>query len=162
MSAQFAEDTHGVLQGSLRRLDSLPSVISLAPTATAGEAVTEMINNRVGCVLVTEDSKLVGLFSERDVLTRLVAKGLNPAKVVLQDVMTSDPECLTRDSKLAFVLNKMTVGGFRHIPIVDDQSNPEAVVSMRDVVEYVVSFYANLVFNLPDSERGKPSSREGA
>ena len=56
----------------------------------------------------------------------------------------------------------MTVRGFRHIPIVDDQNNPEAVVSMREVVEYVVSFYAILVFNLPDSETGKPSSREGA
>ena len=154
--------THEVLAGSLRRLDSLQAVISLAPTATVEEAVSDMIRNRVGCVLVTEGSKLLGLFSERDVLTRIVAKGLNPGEVVLKDVMTANPESLTRDSRIVFALNKMTVGGFRHIPIVNDKGHPEAVVSMRDVVEHVVSFYANVIFNLPDSERIIPSSREGA
>lgn len=153
---------HEVLAGTLRRLDSLQSVISLTGTDTVEDAVSAMIDGRVGCVLVTEAGKLVGLFSERDLVTRVVANGLNPSNVVLREVMTQDPEVLTRDSQIVFALNKMTVGGFRHIPIVNSEGRPEAVVSMRDVVEHVVSFYADAVFNLPASEQNIPTSREGA
>lgn len=153
---------HEVLAGTLRRLDSLQSVISLRGTDTVQDAVAAMIDRSVGCVLVTEDNKLLGLFSERDLVTRVVAKGLDPSHVALAEVMTKEPEALTRDSRIVFALNKMTVGGFRHIPIINSEGRPEAVVSMRDVVEHVVSYYADLVFNLPASEQNIPTSREGA
>ena len=72
-----------------------------------------------------------------------------PAETPIVDVMTPDPECLCFDDEIVFALNKMTVGGFRHVPILDEDGVPTAVVSMRDVVDHIVSYYSDEVFNLP-------------
>lgn len=122
-----------------------------------------MIQNRMGAILIVDDNKLVGLFSERDVLTRVVAQGRIPAETPIVDVMTPDPECLCFDDEIVFALNKMTVGGFRHVPILDEDGAPTAVVSMRDVVDHIVSYYSNEVYNLPATPESRVSStREGA
>lgn len=149
-----------ILHGSLQSLESLQPVVALCPTTTVADAVAEMIERRVGCVVVTDQGKLVGIFSERDVLTRIVAPGLKPSDVTLSKVMTENPETLTYDNEIVFALNKMTVGGFRHVPIVDDEGNPAAVVSMRDIVAHLVSFHADVVYNLPDNPVF-PSTRDG-
>ena len=110
-----------------------------------------------------ENEKLMGLFTERDVLTRVVAQDLELASTPIADVMTADPECLSFDHELVFALNKMTVGGYRHVPILNNEGAPVAVVSMRDVMEHIVSFFATEVFNLPDDpEDSFTSEREGA
>ena len=153
-----------VIRGSIRELSGLQEeVVALDSKATVAEAVTAMIDNRVGAVLIIEDQKLLGLFSERDVLTRVVAQGRELAETPLVDVMTPDPECLSFDHKLVFALNKMTVGGYRHIPILDKEGVPIAVISMRDVMEHIVSFFATEVFNLPDDpDDSVTRKREGA
>jgi CBS domain-containing protein len=153
-----------IIRGSIRELSGLhDQVVALDRTATVADAVSAMIENRVGAVLILEDQKLLGLFSERDVLTRVVAQGRVPSETPIVDVMTPDPECLSFDHKLVFALNKMTVGGFRHVPILNKEGVPIAVVSMRDVVEHIVSFFATDVFNLPnDPNDSFTSEREGA
>jgi CBS domain-containing protein len=76
--------------------------------------------------------------------------------------MTPDPECLSYEHEIVFALNKMTVGGFRHVPILNDDGVPVAVLSMRHLVEHIVSYYSDEVYNLPPAEDGFTSSREGA
>ena len=158
------EPAADIIQGSIRNLAGLNEhVFSLVRTATVADAVTAMIQERVGAVLIVEEGQLFGLFTERDVLTRVVAAGLIPSETPLVDVMTSKPECLSFDDEMVFALNKMTVGGFRHIPILDAQGAPTAVVSMRDVVEHIVSYFSTEVFNLPGHPEGSfTSKREGA
>jgi CBS domain-containing protein len=105
-----------------------------------------------GCVLVTEDgslaSPLVGIFTERDVLLRIVDRGKNPATLPLEAVMTTDPEVLNLNGTIAHALNKMSVGGFRHVPVVDEDNRPVFVISVRDIVEFLVEAFPREVLTL--------------
>jgi CBS domain-containing protein len=156
----------GLLQEPLKRLVARKPLI-FAPTDTATDAMRAMQRERRGCVLITSDgtpgSRLVGIFSERDVLYRIVDRGRNPANLPLGEVMTADPESLPAEASIAWVLNKMAVGGFRHVPVVDTAERPVFVISVRDVVAFLVDFFPNDVLNLPP-EYGPPRSakREGA
>jgi CBS domain-containing protein len=116
----------------------------------------------VGCVLVEEDGRLTGIFTERDVLTKIVGTNLDIDRTSVNAVMTPDPESLRLDDRLSYALNKMSVGGFRHIPLVDDDGHPVGAVSMRNVVDYMVDLFPAEVLNLPPEPRGIARAREGA
>ena len=77
--------------------------------------------------------------------------------------MTVDPETLSIHTTVAYVLNKMAVGGYRHVPVVDDEFRPAYVIAVRDVVSFLVDAFPREVLNLP-TEPGRPSTRarEGA
>ena len=142
-----------------------PLVLSMTSTVT--EAIRAMQADHTGCVVVTDDgtvnTKVNGIFTERDVLFRIVDRGRNPAHLPLQDVMTPNPETLSVRSAVAYALNKMSVGGFRNIPVVDDERRPAFVVSVRDVVEFLVEYFPREVLNLPPLEGAKSQqAREGA
>ncbi len=142
-----------------------PLVMSTQSTVT--EAMRAMQREHTACVLVTDDgttqTKLLGIFTERDVLFRIVDRGKNPATLPLSDVMTPDPEVLPDTASVASVLNKMSLGGFRHVPVVDHEHRPRCVVAVRDVVEYLVEAFPREVLNLPpETESKAPPSREGA
>ena len=126
-----------------------------------------MQTERRGCVLITEtgdaSSPLKGIFTERDVLYRIVGRGRNPQGLPLAEVMTENPEDVPEAASIAWVLNKMAIGGFRHVPVVDEEGRPSFVVSVRDIVEFLVDFFPDDVLNLPP-DFGPPRSkrREGA
>ena len=120
-----------------------------------------------GCVLITQDgtvaTPLVGIFTERDVLNRIIGQGRNPALIQLDEVMHEDPESLPTTASVAWVLNKMSVGGFRHVPVVDDDGRLAFVISVRDVVQFMVDHFPSEVLNLPpDYETPGFRAREGA
>lgn len=162
--------SEGFDAGLLReRLGVIPSQrpVTLAPDATVTEAMRAMQREHRGCVVVTDDgtraSKLVGIFTERDVLFRIVDKGRNPAALPIGEVMTPNPETLSVHATVAYVLNKMSVGGFRHIPVVDDEHRPTVVISVRDVVTFLVDAFPREVLNLPAEPAPPPQrAREGA
>jgi CBS domain-containing protein len=138
----------------------------LPASETATVAMRAMQREHRGCVIVTDDgtkhSKLLGIFTERDVLLRIVDRGKNPATLPIGEVMTPDPECLAVDSTVAHALNKMSVGGFRHVPVVDQEHRPAFVVSVRDVVEFLVAAFPREVLTLASSSGAAPKAREGA
>ncbi len=153
-----------LIQESLSELpEREPLVFSTGATVT--EAMRAMQREHRGCVLVTDDGtrncKLVGIFTERDVLNRIVDRGKNPATLPLSEVMTPDPDVLSVRSTIAYALNKMSVGGFRHVPVVDDEHRPARVVSVRDIVEFLVAAFPREVLNLPYQD-GSTRTREGA
>lgn len=161
----------GPFDSSLLRepLTDLPvrGAIVMAPDATVTEAMRAMQRDHRGCVIVTDDgtrdSKLIGIFTERDVLFRIVDRGRNPAALPLGEVMTPDPEVLSVRSTVAYALNKMSVGGFRHVPVVDEEHRPAFVVSVRDIVEFLVAAFPREVLNLPDVNAPRSQrAREGA
>jgi CBS domain-containing protein len=152
-----------ILSETLGLLSDVHPLVPVSPDDTVLVAVNAMISGRIGCALIMDGEKLVGLFSERDVLLKVVAKGLDAASLPVSDVMTPDPECLQHDDAIAYALNKMAVGGYRHVPILKDDGVPEAIVSMRDIVNYIVQFYPEEILALPDSPRGTiTTKREGA
>jgi CBS domain-containing protein len=137
--------------------------VCVAPTTTVRHAIEAMNEHRTGCVLVVYRERLLGVFTERDVLTRIVAKELNLDDICVEEVMTPEPECLTLDDGIAYALNLMSIGGFRHIPLVDQAGHPTGIVSMRDVVDFIVDLFPEAVLNLPPSpSHGIARSREGA
>jgi CBS domain-containing protein len=139
-----------------------PAVV-VNPQTSVADAVALMKEHGTGCVLVQVDHKLVGIFTERDVLFRVVGSKLDPARIPVADVMTPDPETLTLKDELAWVLNLMAVGGFRHVPIVDEDGRPVGVLSVKHIVERMVEFFPKDVLTLPPHP-GKDivRTREGA
>ena len=119
-----------------------------------------MRDERVGCVLVVENGALVGIVSERDLLMRAdEPRSARP----LREVMTPEPETLSPDDPIVYALNKMSVGGFRHVPLVDAEGRPVGVVSVKDVVNYIVDFFPNDVLTVPPSpaQQGVWHGRDG-
>lgn len=88
----------------------------------------------VGSIMVTNGGRLVGIFTERDALNRVLAPGLDPDTVRLADVMTADPQSVTPDHLLGHALHLMFEGGFRHMPVVDGEGAPVGMVSSRDAL----------------------------
>jgi len=167
-AARTRNFSSSLLQEPLRTLPSRTPIV-LSPQMSVTDAVRVMHTEHRGLVLITQDgtaaTKLIGIFTDRDVMNRIVDRGRNPATIALAEVMTTDPESLRPDSTIAWVLNKMAVGGFRHVPIVDEHGRPVFVVSVRDVVEFLVEFFPSEVLNLPPQpEYAAPQSttREGA
>ena len=152
-----AERSPGVFDARVLRepLSLLPtrSPICFKASDAVSEAMRAMQREHRGCVLITEDgtqrSPLTGIFTERDVLIRVIDRGRNPATLTLGEVMIKDIECLAVDASVAWVLNKMSVGGFRHVPAVDEEGCPVIIVSVRDVVEFLVQSFPSEILNLP-------------
>lgn len=148
-----------LLTARLSELDlRTPIVVTL--DATVVTAVNAMNEHRTGCVLVVQGGKLVGIFTERDVLTKVIFRNTSTSMTV-DSVMTRNPETLERTQTIACALNKMSVGGYRHIPVVE-RGQPVAVVSIRDLVDFLVELFPQSVLNMPPSpEKAIPKSRDG-
>lgn len=131
-------------------------------TAVA-EAIRLMKEHRTGCVLVLDGERLVGIFTERDMLYKMLGTPTDPAKTPVEALMTKNPEVLSMDDEVAYAIHKMGVGGFRHIPIVDRERRPVGVLSVKDVLDHMVGFFPHRILNLPP-EPGKDHARtpEGA
>ncbi len=167
IASERADETNAIeaeiLERPIRSLPSLREPI-LVERRTSLRAVIERLNQeRVGCVLIVDDARLVGVFTERDVLTKLVGTDHDMDRTAVETLMTRDPECLTLDDGIAYALNKMAVGGFRHIPLVDAEGHPAGIVAMRDIVEFMVELFPRGVLNLPPSpDLAIARTREGA
>ncbi|MCW5771527.1 MAG: CBS domain-containing protein [Rhodospirillaceae bacterium] len=95
--------------------------VTLPPTAMVKEACARMRERRVGAVLVTDAGRhLLGIFTGRDAICRVLAEGRDPAVTALADVMTPSPETMPPGSNAVEALRRMQDGGFRHIPVVDN------------------------------------------
>ena len=116
-----------------------PGVTSLSPTATVLEAATLMNTMGVGAVLVCESNRPVGIFTERDLLRRVVAAERLPSDVTLRDVMTTGLATCTRETEIEQCAAIMTERRIRHLPVVDDAGAVIGVVSIGDVVAHRVA-----------------------
>lgn len=104
--------------------------------ASVDEAIARMQADGVDCLLVTDYGALVGIFTDRDAILKVA--GRPTAGRTIADVMTHDPVILRSGDPVAVAINKMAVGGFRHVPIVKG-GEPVAVVSARDVFRHLAS-----------------------
>lgn len=158
-SAEEQRLGEAILSASIRSLDPRPAAL-LPESATIREAIQLMLDRRIGAVLVVRDGKPVGIFTERDVVQRVTLSGIGLDSPIIE-VSTRDPEALGLDDGIAFALNRMVVGGFRNLPIVDESGAPRSVLSQRDVVAFIVSLLPGRVLNLPPEPKLEAHSEDG-
>ena len=151
-----------LLEEAISVLDP-PVPVTVALGTTIGEAVRRMNERRIGCVLVVDGERLAGIVTERDVLRKVVEQRLPIEDTPVERIMTADPEVLRPEHELVFALNRMSVGGYRHLPLVDRDGRPVGIVSMRNFIDYIVECFKDKVLTIPpDPDNLSGSDREGA
>lgn len=110
-------------------------MVQIAPSAQLSEAMDLMKTNRIGSVLVVEGGALVGILSERDVVRHLAEDGADGMSTAVGEVMTADPVTCTPADPLIKVMQAMTDGNFRHMPVMSDGAMA-GLISIRDVVKH--------------------------
>lgn len=109
--------------------------MTIAPDATAADAVRQMQQASVGCLIIVDGDEVKGILSERDLVMKTNGTPLDG--ILVGALMTSDPVVLRSDDSVAVAIHKMAVGGFRHIPLVTD-GKPTGIVSARDLFKYIL------------------------
>ena len=119
-----------VFQSMPRRL-----LVSLGPGATVHEAACRMTHANCGSVLIIDPaSALLGIVTERDLMTRVLAKALDPARTLVSAVMTPHPQCITPDTRVSDAVLIMIERGFRHLPVIGEGGHILGVFSVRDAL----------------------------
>jgi 2-oxoglutarate/2-oxoacid ferredoxin oxidoreductase subunit beta len=112
--------------------------ITIDSSASLAKAIRQMNAHHIGCLLVTdENDKLIGVFTERDVLMRVVGIVSDLSAMSVGEYMTPNPIALNDGLPIAQALHEMSVHGFRHLPLVDKENRPDGIISFRDVVRYL-------------------------
>jgi CBS domain-containing protein len=152
-----------LFQEPIRSLKRRVERVATVPLgASIGEAARVMRETGTGCVLVERAGALVGTLTERDILNKLVGTGYDPATTAVDGVMTRNPETLKPEDPIAFALQRMSVGGYRHIPLVDAERHAVGVLSVKDVVDFLVEQFPREVLNIPPEPGVQPRTQEGA
>ena len=110
------------------------AIHTVTPDATVADTVRTMNQHQVGAVVVVENERVVGIFTERDVLVRIVSAGLVPHETLVARVMTRDPICVTRSQSASDVMKIASEKCCRHFPVVEDD-RLIGVISIRDLVK---------------------------
>jgi len=118
---------------SIRAIIENQEVVAAPGSMAVREAARLMKERRVGAVLIVDDGKLAGVFTERDVMTRVVAEDREAHTTRLEEVMTRDPQTIHPDKPFPAALRIMHEGGFRHVPVVEN-GRVIGVISARDAL----------------------------
>lgn len=122
---------------------------TLELNASIGEAIDMMQSLRIGGVMITQQGKLVGIVTERDILMKVVDRLEDYRSQPVSAIMTRNPTWLHPADPIVFLMHKMQVGGYRHIPIVDEEMKPLSMISLRDVLTFVLDFFPDEILNIP-------------
>ena len=136
-------------------------LVSVHHQATVGDAVAKMQEQKVGCCLVVEDDELVGIFTERNLVVRVLNPGL-PMKTPISECMTLDPEVVGADAPIRTLFTCLHRGGFRHAPVVDADGHAIGTTSIKRAVRFLGAALPEVVQNVPPEPGRYPGSAEGA
>jgi CBS domain-containing protein len=108
--------------------------LTAPPETTVSEAAELMANQNVGAVMVVEMDRLIGIFTERDAVFRVIATGRDARTTRLADVMTKSPQTVNSDKPFGYALLMMVENGFRHVPVIEN-GKPVGIVSARNALD---------------------------
>ena len=135
--------------------------IVLNEQASLREAIDNIQKYHIGCILLENDNKITGIFTERDIVQNIVGNRHNLEKECVVDYMTKSPDVLHMQDPIAFALNKMVSGGYRHIPIVDKMAQPIGVIAMQNIINHLGDYFFDDIVNLPPTPLRDQVQREG-
>ena len=123
-----------------------PLIIELG---TCLENVLEnMQKTNNNCVLTLSNERLNGILTERDILLKVTGKGYDLQLTTIDEFITANPEYVSPEDPLAYALNKMYVGGFRNVPVVNDEMYPIGIISISDIISTIADYFHNEIINL--------------
>lgn len=133
---------------------------------TALFAAFEMMRTaKMGCALIRENNELIGIFTERDLIHRVIGGKRSPTTPI-SEVMTQNPQTLPIDSTIAQAIRSMDEGAYRNIPLTETKNTGKTevvkILCIRDLVRYFGTYFAREVYNLPPDPEQLPQEREGA
>jgi CBS domain-containing protein len=123
-----------VMEDDISKLEQ--EFLSVSPGTPALEVIRKMKEAHLGCALVMDDEKLVGIFTERDLLNKLTGKEAVSETTAVKELMSPNPETLRETDSVATALNKMSMGRYRHIP-VRKADGSYSVTSIKHVLKYI-------------------------
>jgi signal-transduction protein with cAMP-binding, CBS, and nucleotidyltransferase domain len=158
-SEVFMDLTRNLKSESVSRLHPTQAWL-VQPAQPVADAVKLMREKRVGCVLVCEQRRIIGIFTERDLARRVVGPGL-PLTTPIAECMTPDPITVHPKDSISCAVKRMQKGGYRHLPVVIDEK-PVGILSVKRIVHYLVEHFPTMVYNLPPHPQPFHPQREGA
>ena len=111
--------------------------------------------------MLENNNKITRIFTERDIVQKIVGNRHDLEKEYIIDFMTIKPDVLYQNDAIGFALNKMIEGGYRHIPIINESEKPIGVISMQDIINHLGDFFYEDIKNLPPTPLRKQIQREG-
>ena len=143
MPIQYELSEQKFLSKSLGALNPYPP-ISVHRSTEVIEVIKCLRDNKIGCVTVLDDDgKLCGVFSERDVLIKIALEDKKILDTPISEVMTRDPQTANMTSTIAYALTMMSLGGYRHLPIVDDD-DVVGIISVKNIVDFLAHSLASI------------------
>jgi CBS domain-containing protein len=139
----------------------MSGLVCLEPARSVAEAVVLMRRHRVGCVLVCRRSRLVGIFTERDLMRRVLAPGRS-LQMPLSACMTAKPVVVEPGESIGTAIRRMEEGGYRHLPVIDSSGQAIGVLSVKRIVHYLVEHFPSTIHCLPPDPSIFPLEPEGA
>ncbi len=110
--------------------------LTVSPDDNIGDVLQKMVAERIGCVMVVEEEKIHGIFTEFDALMKVNTSAKTMADRPISSVMTTSPVTIEIEHKIAYALHKMHVGGYRHVPVLN-KGKLVGVTSIRDILNYL-------------------------
>ena len=147
-TANVSQGMRTLAIASVADLEARPHA-SVSIDAPMWKVVDEMKAKGRGAVLVEEDGALVGIFTERDLVSRLDHSDIHWSHVVVKDVMTPHPTVVRPEDSLAEALRLLVQGRRRHLPVVDPKGKVTGLVSIRDILSFIASKFPEDMINLP-------------
>lgn len=138
------------IQKSIGECIAASAFAKVSPDDFVATAVEAMLAAETDCVLVMDGERLAGIFTERDFLNRVSAEGRDPATTPMRIVMTADVDTLRSTDCVTYAINRMAEGGYRNVPVVDDEDHPTAVLDVRIVMGHLVKVFAEIEKQDPD------------
>jgi CBS domain-containing protein len=130
------------------------AVYSIHPDSTVFEALSVLVDKNVGALIVLDNEKVCGIFSERDYARRVIIKGRASKDTFIREIMTENPISVTEEDSIEDCMVKMTEKHIRHLPVIDNQNRLIGMISIGDVVKYIINEQKYIINNLEGYIKG--------
>ncbi len=160
LESEFQELRGALLSDTISILEPTEP-ICVPELTTIHDTVAQMLAQRqAGVLIVDGEGRLVGIFTERDVLTRVVGpravgEELDVRRAPISQVMTRDPDALSLRDRICYAVNRMSVAGYRTIPIVDGERRPIGIVTVNHIIKWLAHIFPEEILNLPPEDKIK-------